>query len=90
MIVIADTTPLNYLALIDRVEVLPQLYSQVLIPLAVWEEFQRPETAQAVCVWIAQPPAWLQIRPVERTPDLANANLGAGSVKPSRWLKNST
>jgi predicted nucleic acid-binding protein len=38
MIVIADTTPLNYLVLIDRVEVLPQLYGRVVIPLAVWEE----------------------------------------------------
>jgi len=40
MIVIADTTPLNYLVLIDRDQVLPQLYGRVLIPLAVWEEFQ--------------------------------------------------
>jgi len=35
MIVIADTTPLNYLVLIGRVETLPQLYGRVLIPLAV-------------------------------------------------------
>jgi len=44
MIVIADTTPLNYLVLIDQVQILPQLYGRVLIPLAVWEEFQRPES----------------------------------------------
>ena len=40
MIVIADTTPLNYLVLIDRDQVLPQLYGRVLIPVAVWQEFQ--------------------------------------------------
>ncbi len=81
MIVIADTTPLNYLVLIGRVEILPQLYGRVLIPLAVWEEFQRPETPQAVRAWIARPPAWLQIHPVERTSDPAIENLGAGECE---------
>jgi len=81
MIVIADTTPLNYLVLIDRDQVLPQLYGRVLIPVAVWQEFQRPETPQPVRAWIAQPPAWLQIRPVERTPSLAIENLGAGECE---------
>jgi predicted nucleic acid-binding protein len=78
MIVIADTTPLNYLVLINGVEVLPQLYGRVLIPLAVWEEFQRPETPEAVRAWVGQPPAWLEVRPVERNPDPAVQNLGAG------------
>ncbi|OLD61163.1 MAG: DUF3368 domain-containing protein [Acidobacteria bacterium 13_1_40CM_2_60_7] len=78
MIVIADTTPLNYLVLIDRVEILPQLYGRVLIPLAVWEEFQRPETPEAVRAWVAQRPAWLEIRPVKRNPDPAVQTLGAG------------
>ncbi len=78
MIVIADTTPLNYLVLIDKVEILPQLYGRVLIPPAVWEEFQRPETPEAVRGWIAQRPAWLEIRPVERSPEPALGHLGAG------------
>lgn len=78
MIVIADTTPLNYLILIDLVGVLPQLYGRVLIPTAVWEEFQRPETPEAVRAWVAQPPTWLEIRPVKRNPDPAVESLGAG------------
>jgi predicted nucleic acid-binding protein len=78
MIVIADTTPLNYLVLIDQVEILPQLYGRVLIPPAVWEEFQRPETPEAVRAWVGQPPAWLEIRPVGKKPDPAVQNLGAG------------
>jgi predicted nucleic acid-binding protein len=81
MIVIADTTPLNYLVLIDRVEVLPRLYGRGLIPVAVWEEFQRPETPEAVRAWVARPPAWLGIRPVQRKPDLAVQNLGAGECE---------
>jgi predicted nucleic acid-binding protein len=35
MIVIADTTPLNYLVLVDHANLLPQLCDRVLIPAAV-------------------------------------------------------
>ena len=78
MIVITDTTPLNYLVLIDRAEVLPQLYDRVLIPSAVREEFQAPETPPAVRAWVNNPPDWLQIRPVESGPDPATEPLGPG------------
>ena len=78
MIVIADTTPLNYLVLIDRVEILPELYGRVLIPPAVWEEFQRPETPEAVRTWIGRRPAWLEIHGIERSPEPALGILGAG------------
>jgi predicted nucleic acid-binding protein len=78
MIVIADTTPLNYLVLIDTVEILPQLYGRVLIPPAVWEEFQRPETPEDVRAWVAQRPDWLEIRAIERNPDPEVQSLGAG------------
>jgi len=48
MIVIADTTPLNYLILIHQADLLPQLFGRVLIPPAVFEELQQPETLQLV------------------------------------------
>ena len=32
MIVLADTSPLNYLALIGEIDVLQKLFSQVIIP----------------------------------------------------------
>ena len=35
MIVVADTGPLNYLVLIGEIEILPVLFGQVFIPLAV-------------------------------------------------------
>jgi predicted nucleic acid-binding protein len=40
MIVIADTTPLHYLVLIDRAEILTTLYGKVIIPEAVRRELQ--------------------------------------------------
>ena len=36
MIVIADTSPLNYLVLIGEVDLLRRLYRQVMIPEAVF------------------------------------------------------
>jgi predicted nucleic acid-binding protein len=38
MIVVSDTTPLNYLILIDSVAVLPALFGRVCAPAAVIEE----------------------------------------------------
>lgn len=45
MIVIADSTPLNYLILIHQVDLLPQLFDRILIPPAVFEELQHPGNA---------------------------------------------
>ncbi len=42
MIVVSDTTPLNYLILIDVIDVLPKLYGTVMIPRAVWLEMSVP------------------------------------------------
>ena len=60
MIVIADSTPLNYLILIHQVDLLPQLFDRILIPPAVFEELQHQETPDVVRRWIASPPSWLQ------------------------------
>jgi predicted nucleic acid-binding protein len=46
MIVIADTGPINYLTSIGHIDILPKLYSTVLIPTAVRDE-RRDEGAPA-------------------------------------------
>lgn len=61
-VVVSDTSPLNYLVLINAVELLPRLFSEVFIPTAVAEELSRPNSPQPVRTWIAAPPQWLQIR----------------------------
>jgi predicted nucleic acid-binding protein len=48
MIVISDTSPLNYLILIEYVHVLPELYGRVVIPQGVFDELQRPSTPDLV------------------------------------------
>ena len=40
MLVIADTSPLNYLILIDAVDLLPRLYQRVVLPQAAWDELK--------------------------------------------------
>jgi predicted nucleic acid-binding protein len=66
MIVIADTTPLNYLVLIDQPNLLPRLYGRVLIPHAVYEELQAEGAPAPVRNWAAHHPAWLEVRSPSR------------------------
>jgi predicted nucleic acid-binding protein len=62
MIVVADTGPLNYLILIEQIQVLQVLYGQVIIPPAVYEELLSADAPLPVRTWMALPPAWLEVR----------------------------
>jgi len=64
-VVVADTTPLNYLIIIGRVEILDSLFGEVLVPQAVLEELSHPKAPEAVSRWLQELPAWLRISPVE-------------------------
>jgi len=75
MIVIADTSPLHYLILLERAEVLQHLYGRVIIPEAVVRELQAQKTPAVVRQWITSPPEWLQIRQIAVPPDPALAEL---------------
>src|SRR5437016_4102388 len=67
MIVVADTTPLRYLVVIERAHLLPALYGRVLIPPAVAEELNHESTPDLVRTWLAGRPNWLEIRQPSRT-----------------------
>jgi predicted nucleic acid-binding protein len=60
--VVADTSPLCYLLLIDQIDLLPELYGRVLIPEAVAAELAHTGAARRLQEWIARPPSWLEIR----------------------------
>jgi predicted nucleic acid-binding protein len=62
VIVVADTSPLSYLLLIECADILPSLFSIVLIPEAVRAELQSSGAPNRVRAWIEEPPQWLQIR----------------------------
>ena len=62
MIVVSDTSPLNYLVLIHAVNVLPDLFTQVFVPTQVMSELRRTKTPDIVKLWASTPPSWLQVR----------------------------
>jgi predicted nucleic acid-binding protein len=78
MIVVADTTPVNYLVLIGEIDVLAKLYRCVVIPRAVQEELTSLRAPAAVRAWIAQPPDWLDVRSPLAVSDPALDKLDAG------------
>jgi predicted nucleic acid-binding protein len=61
MIVVADTSPLNYLVLIGQVNVLEALYGRILIPHAVHDEMLSRKAPASVRAWATSPPEWLNI-----------------------------
>lgn len=61
MIVVADTSPLNYLVLIEQIELLPRLYGEVFIPNAVFAELSAANAPESVRNWIGENPVWLHI-----------------------------
>lgn len=65
MIVASDTTPINYLILIDHVHLLSQLYGRVALPQAVCDEMQKEGTPGKVRDWILNPPQWLKVHLVQ-------------------------
>lgn len=77
MIVIADTSPVNYLVLISAIDLLPELYEQVVVPGAVLEELLDRQSPRAVRGWASQLPAWAIVQE-PRTLALEVADLGRG------------
>ena len=78
MIVVADTTPLNYLILIEHVAVLEPIYAEVIIPPAVQDEMLSPLAPTAVRTWMSNPPQWLEVRTPSRIPTSLHPNLDDG------------
>jgi predicted nucleic acid-binding protein len=78
MIVVADTSPLNYLILIQHIAVLESLFGEVIIPPAVQDEMLSPSAPAPVKAWITNPPRWLEVSTPGRIDASLDPNLGAG------------
>jgi predicted nucleic acid-binding protein len=79
MIVVSDTSPLNYLILIGQQDVLPALFDRVVAPPAVLTEMQQRRAPEIVAKWAASPPVWLEV--LAPTSVDAALNLGAGETE---------
>jgi predicted nucleic acid-binding protein len=78
IVVVADTSPLNYLIQIHCDHVLPALYERVFVPAAVIEELHHPRTTAAVRTWLAHTPSWLVVEQVDEPVDPELARLDPG------------
>ncbi|HVU89259.1 MAG TPA: hypothetical protein VHD36_18175 [Pirellulales bacterium] len=79
MIVVADTSPINYLILTGHIDVLPALFGEVLVPQSVADELQHARTPRDVRSWVAQPPPWFIVRPAAQVED--PIRLGRGEAE---------
>src|ERR1051326_3195604 len=71
-LVVADTGPLNYLILIEAVDLLPRLFEHILIPAAVYAELSHADAPASVRAFAATKATWLEVHP-DPAPDAANA-----------------
>jgi predicted nucleic acid-binding protein len=78
MIVVSDTSPLNYLVLIGAIDVLPQLFGRVCVPEVVLAELRDPATPAAVRAWTQSPPGWILAQAPSNPGDPALAKLHPG------------
>lgn len=60
MIVVADTSPINYLIQLGHIDFLQQLYKRIVIPHAVLDELLNPKAPAPVRAWALNPPGWLE------------------------------
>jgi predicted nucleic acid-binding protein len=78
VIVVADTSPLNYLILLGHSELLSSLFGRVLAPEAVLIEMQHPDAPPDVRIWAASPPPWLERAQVKSLDKSLAVELGMG------------
>jgi predicted nucleic acid-binding protein len=89
-LVVADTGPLNYLVLIEAIELLPKLFAKVFAPEAVKAELLDQDAPAVVRTWAAQPPGWLDVRTVSSgIDDPACENSTSENAKLSPWRARS-
>ncbi|HEY6346264.1 MAG TPA: hypothetical protein VIY49_32650 [Bryobacteraceae bacterium] len=80
MIVVADTSPVHYLVLIQAEEVLPRLFQRVLIPAEVYAELCDPDAPPLIREWISALPPWLEIQPASAVIDATLKALDRGEA----------
>ena len=81
MIVVADTSPLNYLILIDRISILQTLFTRIMVPHAVHDELLRPKAPASVRAWALDLPSWVELLTPSTTPAALLSKLDLGEAE---------
>jgi predicted nucleic acid-binding protein len=66
---VSNTSPLRYLIAAGHADLLTGLFGQILVPLGVADELSDRAAPEKVRAWIAHPPSWLQIHPIQSPPN---------------------
>ena len=61
MVVVSNTSPLNYLLMIDAVEVLRGLYGEIHVPELVIAELGSSNSPEVVRAWTRRLPGWVRV-----------------------------
>jgi hypothetical protein len=77
---VADTGPLNYLAIIDCFELLPKLFETVYVPTVVQAELLHPKAPAKAQHWMRTPPGWLTIAEPKAKPKFSQLHLGEAAA----------
>ena len=64
MVVVTDTSPLNYLILSEAIEILQELYVRICVPEAVIVELRSSNAPLLVQQWAASTPPWVEVHSV--------------------------
>lgn len=78
MIVVADTSPLNYLVQMRKETILRETYGRVYVPLAVLAELRHPGAPEIVREWASSLPEWVVVSSEFRLDTSLPEALGAG------------
>jgi predicted nucleic acid-binding protein len=80
MIVVADTGPLRYLAMLRLTDVLPQLYFEIFIPPEVYGELLDPRSPDILRQSMINKPHWLTVRSTNLQQPRNLAHLDKGEI----------
>ena len=77
-VVVADSSPLNYLVFIESINVLHRLYGEIVVPEQVILELTDPAAPYEVKTWTRTLPSWVDVRSTPLTVDSALSHLDPG------------
>ena len=78
---VADTSPIRYLVRIGEISLLPRLFQQVILQLAVLDELRAEDGLPIVRQWAERLPEWVQVRSPTAPLALSIPNLHRGEME---------
>ncbi len=58
---VSNTSSINYLILIEQVDLLPAIFQEIVIPQVVYHELSDEAAPPQVKTWLANRPEWLKV-----------------------------